>query len=88
MAEIWDVEVDMWSLKRGVHKKSLTGSNRRHRSKIVKDVFYFKKGCVDIDTPVILVDDVLTTGATLRACRKLLEENGRTVLGASVLALA
>ena len=88
MAEVWKVEIDICSLKRGVHKKSLTGSNRISRSKMVKDVFYYNKGCCDIETPVILVDDVLTTGSILRACRDLLEENKRIVLGAAVLALA
>ena len=39
-------------------------------------------------SPVILVDDVLTTGATLRECREILELRGRVVLGAVVLALA
>ncbi len=88
MAEVWKVEVDRWSLKRGVHKTSLTGSNRRVRSKSVKDVFYYKDGFCDTETPIILIDDVLTTGATLRSCRNVLEENKRIVLGAAVLALA
>ena len=39
-------------------------------------------------SPLILVDDVLTTGATLRECREILELRGRVVLGAVVLALA
>jgi predicted amidophosphoribosyltransferase len=39
-------------------------------------------------SPVILVDDVLTTGATLRECREILELRGRVVIGAVVLALA
>ena len=34
------------------------------------------------------VTDVLTIGATLRTCRDILEDNGRIVLGAAVLALA
>tara|TARA_B100000427_G_C15518108_1_gene599113 strand:+ start:1401 stop:1667 length:267 start_codon:yes stop_codon:yes gene_type:complete len=88
MAEVWKVDIDIWSPKRGVHKKSLTGSNRINRSKTVREVFYYKEGYCDFETPVILVDDVLTTGSTLRSCRDLLEENNRIVLGAAVLALA
>ena len=88
MASVWDVEVDTWSLKRGAHKKSLTGFGRKTRTQIVNEVFYYENGFCDIQTPVILIDDVLTTGATLRSCRNILEEKGRTVLGAAVLALA
>ena len=75
-------------IKKRSPQKSLTGLNRRNRSKMMKQVFYYKMGYCDIEIPVVLVDDFLTTGSTLRFCRDLLEENKRIVLGAPVLALA
>ena len=74
MAGVWGVEVDTWSLKRGAHKKSLTGFGRKTRTKIVNDMFYYKDGFCDIKTSVILIDDVLTKGTTLRLCRNILEK--------------
>ena len=65
----------------------MTGFGRKTRTQIVNDVFYYKDGFCDIKTPVILIDDVLTKGATSRLFRNILEKV-ITVLGAAVLALA
>ena len=37
---------------------------------------------------IVLVDDVLTTGTTIRACASVLESSNRKVLGALTLAIA
>ena len=88
MSQIWNVEVDTRSIQRTAHKASLTGSDRRKRAEVIDGVFERGKEYGDLETPVLIVDDVLTTGSTLRACRQLLEDSGRTVLGAVVLAIA
>ena len=46
MANVWDVEVDTWSLKRGAHKKLLTGFGRKTRTQIVNEVLYNEDGFV------------------------------------------
>ena len=88
MSQIWNVEVDTRSIQRTAHKASLTGSDRRKRAEVIDGVFERGKEYGDLETLVLIVDDVLTTGSTLRACRQLLEDSGRTVLGAVVLAIA
>lgn len=89
LSEVWEVGVDSAGLVRIKHGTSLTGSNRQDRSHALKKTYGFNKRINKSNmAPVILVDDVLTTGATLRECREILELRGRFVLGAVVLALA
>jgi len=64
-------------LYRKVHSSSQTKKSRYERWENVKDIFEIKKGEHLEGKQVILVDDVITTGATLEACgHKLLEIPG------------
>lgn len=66
-----------------------TKSNRAERAKNVKDAFAVKKG-FDAkslqDKRIILIDDIVTTGATANECARVLKEAG--VKSVTVLALA
>ncbi len=61
-------------LYRNIQSSSQTKKSRYERWENVKDIFEIKKGYRLEGKHVILVDDVITTGATLEACgNKLLE---------------
>ncbi len=77
MAKSMKVRVFPDVLYRKVHTPSQTKKSRYERWQNVKDIFEIKKGQRLEDKHLLLVDDVITTGATLEACgNKLLEIPG------------
>jgi len=61
-------------MKRTLHLKSLTRKNRDERFKSIENAYKVNKPKKLNGKHILLVDDVLTTGATMEACaRKLLE---------------
>jgi ComF family protein len=60
--------------------------NRAERFKSVQGNIALKKGAI-INTNVLLFDDVLTTGATLTECAKILKEAGAVKVAALVIAI-
>ncbi len=73
-------------LTRVRNTSSQTKLDRRQRRANVKNAFALKPGtCLDGFDRLILVDDVLTTGATLDACAKALIESGCREVGAATL---
>lgn len=57
--------------------------SRADRLKLSADDFDYRGGAV---SPVLLVDDIYTTGATLRACVQKLRENGVKVVYVAIVA--
>lgn len=53
-----------------------TGLDRRQRQANVKNAFALKHGSTVAGRKVLLVDDVLTTGATVQACARVLKQGG------------
>jgi ComF family protein len=72
-------------MKRTVHSASLTKQSRESRLKNVGEIFVVNKPKALEGKHILLVDDVLTTGATLEVCaNKLLEVPGTRVSMATI----
>ena len=65
-----------------VQQKTL---NREERFEAALSAFSIKKGYKNPSLPVVILDDITTTGASLHACKSVLEKEGIEVWGAVTL---
>jgi ComF family protein len=67
-------------LEKSVNRKSQTRKHRIERFENVESTFALKEPIQDLSGKrILLVDDVLTTGATLQSCSKPLQEAGAEI---------
>lgn len=88
MAEVTGLAVGAHLLSRSLDTESQTRKNRQERIDNVSDVFRVPQPGLVQDKHLLLVDDVLTTGATLEAAGLSLLEAGARHLSIATLALA
>ncbi len=60
--------------------------NKKERVENVRDVFLINKALLEVPTKVVIVDDVYTSGATLKECTKVLKSSGVKEVWGFVLA--
>lgn len=88
IAEVLGCDVLADGLKREAHSVTQTHKTRLERWENVAEVFSLNNPAKVKDRHVLLVDDVLTTGATLEACAHALQAEGDVALSICSLAYA
>jgi ComF family protein len=86
LANKWGVPQEIGNLRRVRWTDSQTGLDARDRASNVKGAFAVKNPQRLEGKRVLLVDDVLTTGSTLRACAEALHEAGAQAVAAVTVA--
>lgn len=86
IAQNWHIPYFKNALKRNVDTQSQTGKNRTDRWDNVAEIFEVNEPKLIQNKHILLVDDVLTTGATIEACGIKILEIPNTKL--SVLTMA
>ena len=74
IGDVMNVPCQPKTMLRVTHDKSLTGMNRVQRVQTIGASFLVPKPKLVMEKHVLLVDDVLTTGATLESCALVLEK--------------
>jgi ComF family protein len=74
LSEMMKVPCYPYALRRVTHDQSLTGMKRLNRVETIGSSFQVAKPFLVRNKQVLLVDDVLTTGATLESCALVLQK--------------
>jgi len=83
IAKMWQIPFDNKMLKRTLYTVSQTTLNRQERLENMAHAFKVIKEVNDLS--ILIVDDVLTTGATTSACAVALKEAGATQVHVATL---
>ncbi len=84
VAKAAGLTLDYKSLRRVVHTGPQTGLKREERQKNVRRAFELTGAERFMDKKVLLIDDVYTTGATVKECARLLQRAGASVFVATL----
>lgn len=86
--EIFKVEIDTKTLYRSIATETQTKKSRFERWENVDSIFKTRDNTTLKNKHVLLVDDVLTTGATLEACANSILETENAKVSIATLAVA
>jgi ComF family protein len=86
VSQILNIPLRTDIIKRNKYTKSQTKSSKEQREKNVRDAFVITE-CDLKGKEIFILDDVITSGATIDACIELLEKKGAKKITALSLAL-
>lgn len=88
ISKVTNLPVSQSILKRKRYTESQTKKNLLERAENMSEAFAVKRAEKINGKNVLLIDDVITTGATIRECGKILQECGAANIYAASIALA
>lgn len=88
IARRFSLPLDFTTLKRHMYTNPQVSLGKKEREKNVRGAFVVKREDRIQDKDIILVDDVYTTGSTLRECARILKKHGARQVAALTLARA
>ncbi len=83
-----DIELNNKVLKRVKYTRSQTKLNLEERKQNMKDAFIVKNKGQIKGKNILLIDDIITTGATISECGRVLLQNGATKVFSASIAIA
>jgi ComF family protein len=82
-----EMQIPLWKylkrVRRVADQKTLSGIERRRN---LKGAFALKSGTIVKDYRLLLVDDVMTSGATADSCARILKDAGARQISVAVVA--
>jgi ComF family protein len=87
LSSVLGIEIDNFSLYRNTYTETQTHKDREHRNENVKNVFSIKDPKELEGKNILLVDDVVTTGATINGCCNALKEVKNLKISLACLAI-
>jgi ComF family protein len=88
IARRFTLPLDFMALRRNIHTDPQVGRGKKEREENVRGVFEIRTEKAIGGEKILLVDDVYTTGSTLRECAGILKKHGAREVAALTLARA
>jgi len=88
VARDYSLPLDFQSLSRRIHTNPQIGLGRTEREVNVRGAFEVVRKGEIVDSRILLIDDVYTTGSTIRECARILLDSGAQSVGVATLARA